>query len=111
MPLRGQLILLHTHMDSREFLMQAESPSIYMYMAYVLAYNHRLPMLLEYFVNLLVGFIHVVCNCMEFWTMRNLHTLLGAQRGFRHELATKYACIINLKTKKVVIIDAHTVWS
>ena len=36
--------------------------------------------------------------------MRNVHALLGVQQGFRHELATNY-----LKTKKVVIIDAHTV--
>ena len=40
--------------------------------------------------------------------MRNLHTLLGAQQGFRHELATKYVFLINSKTKKVVILDAHT---
>ena len=78
-------------------------------MSYVLAYYHRLPMPLEYFVYLLVGLMHVVCNCREFWTMRNLHALLGVQQGFRHELATNYAFLINLKTKKVVIIDAHTV--
>ena len=64
---------------------------------------------LEYFVYLLVGLMHVVCNCREFWTMRNFHALLGVQQGFRHELATNYAFLINLKTKKVVIIDAHTV--
>ena len=28
-------------------------------------------------------------------TMRNLHTLLGAQQGFRHELATNYAFLNN----------------
>ena len=67
-------------------------------MASVLAYYHRLPMPLEYFVCLLVGLMHVVCNCREFWTMRN-----------SHELTTNYAFLINLKTKKVVIIDAHTV--
>ena len=27
--------------------------------------------------------------------MRNLHTLLGAQQGFRHELAANYAFLIN----------------
>ena len=43
--------------------------------------------------------------------MRNLHALLGVQQGFRHELATNYAFLINLKTKKVVIIYVHTVWS
>ena len=63
---------------------------------------------LEYFVYLLVGLMHV-CNCREFWTMRNSHALLGVQQGFRHELTTNYAFLINLKTKKVVIIDAHTV--
>ena len=47
----------------------------------------------EYFVHLLVGLIHVVYNYEKNWTMRNLHTLLGAQQGFRHELATKYALI------------------
>ena len=44
--------------------------------------------------------------------MRNLHALLGVQQGFRHELATNYAFLINLKTKKIVIIviiDSHTV--
>ena len=41
--------------------------------------------------------------------MRNLHVLLSVQQGFRHELATNYAFLINLRTKKVVIIDAHTV--
>ena len=41
--------------------------------------------------------------------MRNLHTLLGAQQGFRDELASKYAFLINSKTKKVVIIDTLTV--
>ena len=41
--------------------------------------------------------------------MRNLHALLGVQQRFRHELATNYVFIINLKTKKVVIINAHTV--
>ena len=64
---------------------------------------------LEYFVDLLVGLMHVVCNCRGFWTMRNFHALLGVQQGLRHELATKYAFLINLKTKKVVIIYAHTV--
>ena len=62
----------------------------------------------EYFVYLRIGLMHVVCNCREFWTMRNLHAPLGVQQGFRHELATNYASLINLKTKKVVIIDAHT---
>ena len=98
-------------MNSLKLLTQAEARSIYMYnaMTSVLAYCHRLPMPLEYFVYLLVGLMHVVCNCREFWTMRNLHTLLGVQQGFRHELATNYAFLINLKTKKVVIIDALTV--
>ena len=64
---------------------------------------------LEYFVYLLVGLMHAVRNCREFWTMRNEHVILGVQQGFRHELATNYAFLINLKTKKVVIIDAHTV--
>ena len=41
--------------------------------------------------------------------MCNFHALLCVQQGFRHELATNYAFFINLKTKKVVIIDAHTV--
>ena len=71
MPFRGgQLILLHTY-----------APSIYMYnvMASVLAYHHRLPMPLEYFVYLLVGLMPVVCNCGELWTMRNFHALLGVQ--------------------------------
>ena len=66
-------------------------------------------MSLEYFVYLFVGWMHVVCNCREFWNMRNLHTLLDAQQRFRHELATNYVFLIKLKTKKVVIIDAHTV--
>ena len=64
---------------------------------------------LEHFVYLLVCLMPVVCNCREFWIMRNLHALLGVQQGFRHELATNYAFLINLKTKKVVIYDAHTV--
>ena len=65
---------------------------------------------LEHFVYLLVGLMYVVCNCREFWIMRNLHALLGVQQGFRHELAiSNYTFIINLKTKKVVIIDAHIV--
>ena len=77
MPLRGgQLILLHTY---EQLLTQAEyvAPIIYMYnaMTSVLAYYHRLPMPLEYFLYLLVGLMHAVCNCMEFWTMRNLHAL------------------------------------
>ena len=38
-----------------------------------------------------------------------MHYWVGVQQGFRHELATNYAFLINLKTKKVVIIDAHTV--
>ena len=59
---------------------------------------------LEYFVHLLVGLIHVIYNYDKVWTMRNLHTLLGAQQGFRHELATKYAFLIHSKTKKVVIL-------
>ena len=64
---------------------------------------------LENFVYLFVGLMHVVCSCREFWTMRNFHALLGVQQRLRHELATNYAFIINLKTKKVVLIDAHTV--
>ena len=64
---------------------------------------------LEHFVNLLVGLMHVVCNCREFWIMCKLHALLCVQQGFRHELETNYAFLINLETKKVVIIDAHTV--
>ena len=83
-------------------------------MASVLAYCHRLPVPLEHFVYLLVGLMHVVCNCREFWIMRNLLALMGVQQGFRHELATNYAFLINLKTKKVVIIDAHVIvlwWS
>ena len=64
---------------------------------------------LEYYVYLLVGLMHVVCNCREFWTMFNFHALLGVQQGFRHELATNYAFLINLKTKKVVLIDAYRV--
>ena len=64
---------------------------------------------LEYFVYLLVGLMHVVCNCREFWTMFNFHALPGVQQGFRHELATNYAFLINSKTKKVVIIDAYRV--
>ena len=78
-------------------------------MSSVLAYYHRLIMRLGYFVYLLVGLMHALCKCREFWIMRNLHALLGVQQGFRHELATNYAFLINLKTKKVVIIDAHTV--
>ena len=31
--------------------------------------------------------------------MRNLHALLGVQQGVRHELATNYAFLINLKTE------------
>ena len=76
-------------------------------MVSVLAYCHRFPMPLEYFVRLLVGLIHVIYNYDKIWTMRNLHTLLGAQQRFQHELATKYAFLINSKTKKVVIIDAR----
>ena len=64
---------------------------------------------LEYFVHLLIGLIHVIYNYEKIWTMRNLHTLLGAQQGFRHELATKYTFLINSKTKKVVIIDVRCV--
>ena len=64
---------------------------------------------LYHFVYLLVGLMHVVCNCVELWIMCNLHALLGVQQGTRHELATNSAFLINLKTKKVVIIDAHTV--
>ena len=72
----------------------------------VLAYC--LPMPLEYFVHLLVGLIHVIYNNEKIWTFF-LHTLLGAQQGFRHELATKYSFLMNSKTKKVVIIDVRTV--
>ena len=75
----------------------------------VLAYCHRFPMPLEYFVHLLVGLIHVIYNHDTIWTMRNVHTLLGAQQGLRHKLATKYAFLINSKTEKVVIIDVRTV--
>ena len=64
---------------------------------------------LEYFVHMLVGLIHVIYNYDKNWTMRNLHTLLGAQQGFRHELETNYAFLINSKSKKVVILDARTV--
>ena len=32
--------------------------------------------------------------------MRNLHALLGVQQRFRHELATNYAFLINLKNKE-----------
>ena len=98
-------------MNILKLLTQAETPSIYMYnaMESVLAYCHRLPVPLEYFVHLLVGLIHVIYNYEKKWTMHNLHTLLGAQQGFRHELATKYAFLINSKTKKVVIIDVRTV--
>ena len=57
-----------------------------------------------------LGLIHVIYNHEKNWTMHNVHTLLGAQQGFRHELATKYAFLINSKTMKVVIIDnARTV--
>ena len=73
-------------------------------MVSVLAYCHRFPMPLEYFVHLLVGLIHVIYNYEKIRTMRNLHTLLGAQQGFRHELATKYAFLIHSKTKKFVIL-------
>ena len=62
---------------------------------------------LEYFVYLLVGLMHVVFNCREFWTLRNWHALLDVQQGFCHELATNYAFLINLKTKEVVIITTH----
>ena len=107
--------ILHSHVNSLKLLTQAEAPIIYMYMyiamASALAYCQRLPMPLEHFVYLLVGLMHFVCNCREFWVMRNLHALLGVQQGFRLELATNYAFLINLKTKKVVIIDADTVWS
>ena len=41
--------------------------------------------------------------------MRNWHALLGVQQGFRHELATNYAFLINLKTTKSVLIDVDTV--
>ena len=101
------------HMWTLKLLTQAEAPSIYMYnvMVSVLAYCHRFPMPLEYFVHLVVGLIHVIYNNDNIWTMCNLHTQLGAQQGFRHELATKYAFLIHSKTKKVVIIDARTVWS
>ena len=53
---------------------------------------------LEHFAYLLVGLMHVVCNCREFWIMRNLHALLGVQQEFRHELTTNYAFLINLKS-------------
>ena len=66
---------------------------------------------LEYFVHLLVGLIHVIYNYDTIWTRCNLHTPLGDQQGFRHELATKYAFLVHSKTKKVVIIDARTVLS
>ena len=65
---------------------------------------------LEYFVHLLVGLIHVIYNYGKIWTVRNLHTLLGAQQGFRYELATKYALLIRSKTEKVVMIDAILMW-
>ena len=64
-------------------------------MVSVLAYCHRFPMPLEYFVHLLVCLIHVIYNYDKILTMRNLHTLLGAQQGFQHELATKYAFLIH----------------
>ena len=91
MPPRGQLILLHTCEQSQT----SDAPRMYMYnaMPSVLAYCHWLPMPFEYVVHLLVGLIHVIYNYETIWTMRNLHTLLGAQQGFRHELASKYACI------------------
>ena len=82
---------------------------MYHFMASVFAYCHRLPTPLEYFVDLLVGLIHVIYNYEKNWTMRNLHTLLGAQQGLRHELATNYAFLINSKTKKAVIFDVRTV--
>ena len=98
-------------MNSLKLLTQAETPSIYIYnvMASVLAHCHRLPLPLEYVVNLLVGWMHVIYNNEKIWTIRNFHTPLGAQQEFRHELATKYVFIIISKTKKAVIIDARTV--
>ena len=86
-----------THVNTLKLLTQAEAPSIHMYnvMASVLAYCHRFPMPLEYFVHLLEGLIHVIYNYDKIWSMRNLHTLLDAQQGFRHKLATKYALLIH----------------
>ena len=75
-------------MNTLELLTQAEAPSIYVYnvMASILSYCHRLPVPLVYFVYLLVGLIVCIENlCWDFWTMCNLHALLGAQQGFRHE--------------------------
>ena len=61
---------------------------------------------LEYFVHLIVGLIHVIYNYDNIWTMRNLHTLLGAQQGFRHELATKLICISHsFKNKESCDLD------
>ena len=74
---------------------------LYTAVASVLAYHHRLPMPLEYFVYLPVGLMHFACNCREFWTMLNLYALPGVQQGFRHELATNYAFLIHLKQRKL----------
>ena len=49
--------------------------------------------------------MHVVCNCREFWTMCNFHALLVFSRDFDMNWQP---FLINLKTKKVVIIDVHT---
>ena len=100
-----------THVNSFKLLTQAETPSMYMYnvMASVLAYYHRLLMPLLCSSDRRLDARNL--QLWQIWTMRNLHTLLGAQQTFRHELATKYAFLINSKTKKVVIIDGRTVWS
>ena len=84
-------------MNSLKLLTQAEAPSIYMYnaMVSVLAYYHRLPMPLAYLVYLIVGLCMLFAIVGSFWTMRNLHALLGVQQGFRHELATNCAFLIH----------------
>ena len=57
--------IAHSHVNSLKLLTQAEAPIIYMYnaMASVLAYYHRLPMPLGYFVYLLVFGLCVICMC------------------------------------------------
>ena len=64
---------------------------------------------LEYFVHLLVGLIHVIYNNEKIWTCVICIHYWVLSREFRHELATKYAFLMNSKTKKVVIIDVRTV--
>ena len=74
---------------------------MYDVMASGLAYCHRLPMSLEYFAHLRVGLLHAIYNYEKNSTMPNLHTLLGAQQGFRHELVPSMHFSLIQKQRKL----------